>query len=448
MGPVLIVDDDRNLLKVIKGLLASEGIEALTAGGVDEALLIVHGREVSLIITDLRMPGKSGMDLLELCRAHRPAVPVVMVTAHGDIETAVTAMKRGAYDFITKPFDEQEFVNVVRMSLSESEKNRELISSYFDAGRQSYAEVIGQTPAIGRVMETVRKVATTDATVLITGETGVGKELIAKALHASSDRRDHPFVKVNCAAIPDTLAESELFGYERGAFTGAAVSKPGRFELAHRGTIFLDEIGDMAPAMQSRFLGVLQDREFTRVGGVKTIKVDLRVIAATNRDLDTDVPAGRFRADLLYRLKVVPIHVPALRERREDIPRLVGHFLEKCSARHRKAPPRVLPEVLAALTGYDWPGNIRELENVVERMVLLAEIEALGLDQVPAEIRGLAPSGEAGSFREKLDDVSHAAEKQMLLEALGKTDGNRTKAAQLLGISRRTLQNKIKEYGL
>jgi two-component system response regulator HydG len=284
--------------------------------------------------------------------------------------------------------------------------------------------------------------------VLITGETGVGKELIAKALHSSSSRCDHPFVKVNCAAIPDTLAESELFGYERGAFTGAAVSKPGRFELAQRGTIFLDEVGDMALAMQSRFLGVLQDRAFTRIGGVKTIQVDLRVIAATNRDLDADVTAGRFRADLLYRLKVVPIHVPALRERREDIPRLVGHFLKKCTARHRKALPLVQPEVLAVLTGYDWPGNIRELENVVERMVLLAETDAIGLDQLPAEIRGLAPSGAAGSFREKLDDVSRAAEKQLLLDAMGKTSGNRTKAAQLLGISRRTIQNKIKEYGL
>ncbi len=448
MRQILIIDDDRNHIKVLKGMLERDGFDIFTAFDVDSALPIIEQNDLDLVITDLKMPGKSGMDLLVLSRHRKPAVPVIMITGHGDIETAVAAIKSGAYDYITKPVDEHEFLNVVRKALAESEKNRELVSSYFDTESRFLPDVIGTAPAMQQIQQTVRKIAPTDSTVLITGETGVGKELIAKAIHSASNRNDQPFVKVNCAAIPETLAESELFGYERGAFTGAVTSKPGRFELAHQGTIFLDEIGDMPLPLQSRLLSVLQDKTIERVGGVKTIKVDVRIIAATNRDLHADVQQGKFRADLFYRLNVVPIRIPPLRERKEDIIPLLDYFLEKFAARHGKPAHQARPETTTALLRHDWPGNIRELENTVERMVLMAETDTLGLDQLPPEIRPDAPNPESSTFKERMDEISIASEKQMIVDALNRTNQNRTKAAELLGISRRTLQNKIKEHGL
>jgi DNA-binding NtrC family response regulator len=448
MRQILIIDDDRNHLKVLKGLLKLERFDIFTASDVDSALPIIGQNDLDLVITDLKMPGKSGMDLLVLSRQRKPAVPVIMITGHGDIETAVAAIKSGAYDYITKPVDENEFLNVVRKALAESEKNRELVSSYFDTESQLLPDVIGTTPAMEQIQKTVRKIAPTDSTVLITGETGVGKELIAKAIHSASNRQSQPFVKVNCAAIPEMLAESELFGYERGAFTGAVTSKPGRFELAHLGTIFLDEIGDMPLPLQSRFLSVLQDKTIERVGGVKTIKVDVRIIAATNKDLQSEVKAGKFRADLFYRLNVVPIHIPPLRERKEDIIPLLGYFLKKFAARHGKQAHTVRPETTAALLRRDWPGNIRELENTVERMVLMSETDSIGPELLPPEMRGTAEKCASITFKERVDDIVCTSEKQMIVEALNKTNQNRTKAAELLGISRRTLQNKIKEYGL
>jgi transcriptional regulator with PAS, ATPase and Fis domain len=309
-------------------------------------------------------------------------------------------------------------------------------------------DVIGRAPAIEQILQTVRKIAATDSTVLITGETGVGKELIARAVHLLSDRRNHAFIKVNCAAIPETLLESELFGYEKGAFTGAVASKPGRFELAHLGTLFLDEIGEMPLALQSRLLGVLQDKSFERVGGVKVVAVDMRIVAATNRDLPAEVREGRFRSDLFYRLNVVPIHVPPLRERRDDVPALVDHFLKRAAAKHRRKVSGVAPEAMAAFLRHDWPGNIRELENVLERMVLLGDTDVLGLDSIPPEIRGTFSAAKGADLKESVGLISQAAEKQMVIEALERTGRNRTKAAKLLGISRRTLQNKIREYGL
>lgn len=448
MRQILIIDDDRNHLKVLKGLLERERFDIFTASGVDSALPIIGQNDLDLVITDLKMPGKSGMDLLGLSRQRKPAVPVIMITGHGDIETAVAAIKSGAYDYITKPVDEHEFLNVVRKALAESEKNKELVSSYFDTENQLLPDVIGSSPAMEQIQKTVRKIAPTDSTVLITGETGVGKELIAKVIHSTSNRGNQPFVKVNCAAIPETLAESELFGYERGAFTGAVTSKPGRFELAHLGTIFLDEIGDMPLPLQSRFLSVLQDKTIERVGGVKTIKVDVRILAATNKDLQSDVQAGKFRADLFYRLNVVPIHIPPLRERKDDIITLLGFFLKKFDARHGKQAHTVRPETTAALLRHDWPGNIRELENTVERMVLMSETGVIGPELLPPELHGMAENCESSTFKERVDDIVCTSEKQMIVEALNKTNQNRTKAAELLGVSRRTLQNKIKEYGL
>ena len=448
MSLILIVDDDRNLCRVLKGLLEKAGSNVLTAYDVDTALPIIDKRDLDLIITDLKMPGKSGIDLLTSTQVRKPAVPVIIITAYGNIESAVDAIKKGTYDFITKPFDENELLNVIKKALSESSKNKELISAYFDKESHFLPDIIGNTPAIQKLLQTVQKIAPTDSTALITGETGVGKELIAKAIHSSSHRRSHIFVKVNCAAIPETLLESELFGYERGAFTGAVTTKPGRFEIAHRGTIFLDEIGEIPLHLQAKLLNVLQDRAFERLGGVKTIKVDIRIITATNKDLQAAAKSGAFRSDLFYRLNVVPIHIPPLRERKDDIIPLVDYFLKKYKTKYQKDVAHFSPEVIAAFANYDWPGNIRELENVLERMVVMSESDTVSLDQMPAEIRGIVPIIETSTLKEKIDTISHATENQIIIDALNKTNQNRTKAAELLGISRRTLQNKIKEYGL
>ncbi len=448
MACILVVDDDRNICKVLKGMLEETGMTVLTAHDVENAIATIEGRVVDLIITDLKMPGKDGMDLLALMRQQRPAIPVIMITGHGSIETAVEAMKKGAFDFVTKPFDEDELLNVIKKALAESRKNSELISSYFSEEDPSLYNIIGRSDAMKELLRIVRKTAATDSTVLITGETGVGKELIARAIHTGSSRRNQPFVKVNCAAIPDHLLESELFGYEKGAFTGAVTSKPGRFEIAHKGTLFLDEIGDMPLHLQAKLLSVLQDRTFERVGGVKTIRVDIRVLAATNKDLQEASHAGSFRQELFYRLNVVPFHIPPLRERIDDLGPLAEYFLDKFRSKHRKSIVLISPEVLTAFRAYAWPGNIRELENVMERMVVMSDADTLVPELLPSEIRGITRADESSSFRGRVENVCRITEKQMIIDALQKTDQNRTRAAKLLGISRRTLQNKIKEYGL
>jgi len=448
MALILVVDDDRNVCRVLKDLLERAGFEVLTAPDVDAAVPILKQQDLDLIVTDLKMPGKSGMDLLSLCHEARPAVPVIMMTAYADVEAAVTAMKKGAYDFFTKPFDENELLNVAKKAFGESKKNKELLSSYFDEASPFITEIIGKTPVIQQVLRMAQKIARTDSTVLITGETGVGKELIARAIHSASQRKSHPFVKVNCAAIPDTLLESELFGHEKGAFTGAVTNKPGRFEIAHQGTLFLDEIGEIPLHLQTKLLGVLQDKSFERLGGVKTMKVDVRIITATNQDLSSAVQSGTFRSDLFYRLNVVPIHVPPLRERKDDLIPLLNYLLDKFASKYGKKIGAISPEVMATFINYDWPGNIRELENVMERMVVMSETDSLSLDQVPPEIRGVVSTTEASTLKEKIETLSQVTEKQMIIDALNKTHQNRTQAAKLLGISRRTLQNKIKEYGL
>jgi len=445
---ILVVDDDRNHCKVLKGLLESTGYQALVAYSADAAMPIIDQKDLDLIITDLKMPGKSGMDLLTLCRERRPSVPVILITAYGTIELAIQALKKGAYDFITKPFDENELLNVIKKATLESRKNRELISAYFEKEQHFLPDIIGSTPAMQQVFETIQKIAPTDSTVLITGETGVGKELVAKAIHSASHRRNNTFVKINCTAIPETLLESELFGYERGAFTGAVTSKPGRFEIAHKGTVFLDEIGEMPLHLQAKLLNVLQDRAFERLGGMKTIKVDLRIIAATNVDLRNAVRSGKFRSDLFYRFNVVPIHIPPLRERKEDLLPLIQYLLNKFAGKYKKKKLDISPEALASFTNYSWPGNVRELENVLERIVVMSEQDSIDIDQVPLEIKGEVTSCEFSTFKEQMHSVSIVTEKKMIIDALNKTHQNRTKAAELLGISRRTLQNKIKEYGL
>ncbi len=448
MSLILVVDDDRNLCRVLKGLLEKADFEVLVSHDVDSALPIIKEKDLDLVITDLKMPGKSGMDLLTFGKDQKPATPMIMITAFGDIDSAVEAIKRGAHDFITKPFDENELLNVIRKALTESRKNRELLSAYFDHPNEFIPGFIGKTAAIQQILQTVQRIAPTDSTVLITGETGVGKEIIARAVHLASRRREHHFVKVNCAAIPETLLESELFGYEKGAFTGAVTSKPGRFEIAHQGTLFLDEIGEIPIHLQAKLLAVLQDKAFERVGGVKTTRVDLRIVAATNADLHAAIHSGKFRSDLFYRLNVVPIHIPPLRERKDDLVSLVDYFLNKFCAKYEKRASGISPDVMAAFGSYDWPGNIRELENVLERMVLMSETEKIGYDQLPPEIHKVEPTSQNSSLKVKMEDISRVTEKQMIIDALNRTNQNRTRAAELLGISRRTLQNKIKEYGL
>jgi two-component system, NtrC family, response regulator AtoC len=444
---ILIIDDDRNLLKILRDILEGGlAVDIVAASNAESALSAMESQAFDLIITDLKMPGKSGMDVLSFSLKKNPSIPVIMVSAFGSIEEAVNAMKQGAYDFITKPFDPDELLQVVRKALSESSKNKELLSPYFDDAGSFASDIVGKTLAIAQVLQTVKRVARADSSVLISGETGVGKELIARAIHLAGPRRTKPFIKVNCAAIPDTLLESDLFGHEKGAFTGAAITKPGRFELANGGTIFLDEIGELPLSLQAKLLAVLQDRAFERVGGVKTIRVDIRIITATNRDLAAECRGGAFRSDLFYRLNVVPLSIPPLRERREDVIPLAEYFANRLDVRYRRKVA-IPEEVLNAFVAYDWPGNIRELENVIERMFVLSEGSSLDPSLLPGEIRS-GITAKDSSFKSQTEAVSRSVEKQMIVNALNTTEQNRTKAAKILGISRRTLQNKIKEFSL
>jgi DNA-binding NtrC family response regulator len=447
-GKVLIVDDHPNVLVVLQDLLERAGFKVFTSGNYDEAIPFVEGEDLDVIITDLKMPGKSGMDLLNYSRKRRPDIPIIMISGHGDIEAAVTAMKNGAFDFISKPVDETELIPVVRRALSESGYNKEIVSDFFEEREEFDPGFIGSTSAVVEIFRTVGKIAPTDSTVLITGETGVGKELIARAIHLGSPRKGGPFIKVHCAAIPETLVESELFGFEKGAFTGAISPKPGRFELADGGTLFLDEVGEIPLQVQVKLLTALQDRAFERVGGVKTRKIDIRIVAATNRNLQSMVDEGSFRPDLFYRLNVVPISIPPLRERRDDIPLQAKHFLEKFALRHGKMIESITDDMIAAFLAYSWPGNTRELENVIERLVLLSEDGILDPHHLPAEIVSGGPPGPAEDFKGRVGDAASSAEKHLIREALEKAGGNRTRAAEVLKISRRTLYKKMKNYNL
>ena len=447
MPSILIVDDDRNLLKILGDTLERLAVDILTASNAESALSAIESQAFDLVITDLKMPGKSGLDVLAFSLKMKPSVPVIMISAFGSVEAAVEAMKRGAYDFITKPFNPDELLQVARKALAESRKNKELLSPYFDDAASFAPDIVGGTAFIARILDTVRKVAPADSSVLISGETGVGKELVARAIHLAGPRRARPFVKVNCAAIPDALLESDLFGHEKGAFTGAVVTKPGRFELANGGTLFLDEIGELPMNLQAKLLAAIQDKAFERVGGVKTLRIDVRIVAATNRDLAAACRNGSFRKDLFYRLNVVPIDIPPLRERREDIVPLAEYFAKRLESRYRRKTG-IPPQVLSAFIAYDWPGNIRELENAIERMFVLSEGALLDPNLLPDEIRSSTTPAQSSNFKSQAEAATRGTEKQMILNALNSTNQNRTQAAKMLGISRRTLQNKIKEYGL
>jgi nitrogen regulation protein NR(I) len=459
---VLIVDDEPNLRKILSAQLSRDGYDVLTAEDGEQGLLLLKEHHIDLVITDLKMPKVDGMTLLREALREDPELPIVMITAHGTVDTAVEALKLGAFDYLTKPFDKDEVRQIVGKAL----KTRQLAGEDASPARGNEGGarfgIIGGSDTLTELYGVLERVADTPTTVLITGESGTGKELVARALHAHSSRRDKPFIKVNCAAIPKELIESELFGYERGAFTGAVTSKPGRFELANGGTLFLDEIGEIPIEMQVKLLRALQESEFERVGGIKTIRVDVRLVAATNRDLKKLIASGGFRDDLFYRLNVVPIRLPALRERAGDIPVLVDHFLTKFNERLKKHVVGAELEALDLLSVYGWPGNIRELENVVERAVLFCDTQKLRVQDLPPELRGSSglttpPPSEAelqaalaseGGLKEHVKVAMSRLERELVGRALTQTGGNVTHAARLLKISRKGLPLKMKELGL
>ena len=447
---ILVVDDDPAHRAMLRTLLTGWGYRIKEADDGAGAIAVVHEQSFDLILMDIRMIKVSGLEALEEIKAFNPAIPVIIMTAYSSVESAVEAMKNGAYDYLTKPLDFDELRLTMERAMEHShlrEENRllrETLGAHFDT-----QNIIGTSPAMMRLMETVAQVAPSEATVLITGESGTGKEMIAGAIHFNSLRKDGPYVKINCAAITETLLESELFGHEKGAFTGAYRRKEGRFRQAHGGTLFLDEVSEMSLAMQVKLLRVLQERDITRVGGEEVMKVDVRIIAAANKDLITEIRAGRFRDDLYYRLNVVAIAMPPLRERREDIPLLAQHFLEQFSERNRKQIKGFTPQAMDRLLRYEWPGNVRELMNAVERAVVLARAEYLDEDEFPliqgeAGLKGEGPLEGAASIDLPLDEVERAT----ILRAMELTKGNKSEAARRLGITRRTLHKKLKTYGV
>jgi len=450
---ILIVDDEVNMRLVLKAMLKKEGYDVETAADGLEALALLRRHDITACITDLRMPKLDGMGLLNRMVEEYPSIPVIIITAHGTVETAVDALKKGALDYITKPFDQEELKNVISKAVKTrvlSEEEVQLAATELDRG-----EIVGSSPSTVKIFEIIKKVAPTTTTILITGETGTGKELVANAIHMNSPRKLNPFIKINCSAIAENLIESELFGYEKGAFTGAVSSKPGRFELAHKGTLFLDEVGDLPREIQVKLLRVIQDHEFERVGGLQTIKVDVRLVAATNRNLQQRVKEGYFREDLFYRFNVMPIYVPPLRERKEDIPALVGYFIEKFNRKLDRQIAGVDPEVMELLLDHDWPGNIRELENLAERLVLMAKGDQIVMGDVPAELieaveekAQTAAPDEKRSIKELIREKTGDIEKQMIVKVLAECEGNISKAARQLGLSRRGLHLKLAKYNL
>jgi DNA-binding NtrC family response regulator len=450
---ILIVEDEDKLRRVLSLHLQGEGFETDEARTAEEALPLAD--RAGLVLTDLRLPTVDGLTLMERLRLTAPATPVVVMTAYGSVEVAVEAMKRGAADFLPKPFSLDHLMTVVRKVMEVKTLREENVRLKEELGhRYAFDNIIGRGAKMREILASVERVAPTRTTVLLCGESGVGKDLIARAVHFHSPRAKHPFVKINCTAIPENLMESELFGYEKGAFTGAAQSKPGKFEQADTGTVFLDEIGDVPPSIQVKLLRVLQEREFERLGSNKTKSIDVRVIAATNVDLQRAIEEGNFREDLYYRLNVFPMTIPSLRERREDVPFLAEHFLERFAAQQGRARLRLSAEAQSKLVQYDWPGNVRELENVIERALVLAGGDVLREDDIRldhAPRRGSGNGGAAmvngdGFLPEGVSLDQH--EQQLIREALRRSGGNKSQAARLLGLSRNALRYRLAQMGL
>lgn len=436
---ILVVDDEKNMRWVLSKALRSSDYDVLEAASGPQALALAEKNPFDLVILDYKMPDMDGITVLKRLKESRPHVPVIMLTAHGNIENAVEAVKSGAAEYLTKPFDLEELKLAVSKATRVGELEREVDLLREEIRQKVDVEaVVGTSQAMAEIYDVVKKVATSNATVMIYGESGTGKERIARAIHELSPRAHGPYIQVACAALPETLLESELFGYEKGAFTGAVGSKPGRFELADGGTLFLDEIGEISPAIQVKLLRVLQERSFERLGGTRTLTVDVRIIAATNRDLLAAIDCGTFREDLYYRLNVVPITLPPLRDRKEDIPVLVGHFLERFGAGRRKVSKKALDALLA----YSWPGNIRELENTIERAVILSEGETLDADELPAEVREASrPGRRKAAARRGVWELPAAGMdlpeelRRLFDDALVRSKGSPAKAAKLLGLT-------------
>jgi two-component system NtrC family response regulator len=454
MDTILVVDDESNYLTVMEALLSATGYEVLTAPGALEALKIAGASDLDLVLTDMKMPRMSGIELLDELRRLYPDLPVIIMTAYGTVEKAVTAMKKGAFDYILKPFKNEEILVTIAKALEYRHlilKN--LLLSQELEKKYGFPNIVGESRVMQEILALVKRVASSRATVLVTGESGTGKELIARAIHQCSNRAQKPFISVNCAALTETLLESELFGHERGAFTHAVALRKGRFELADSGTLFLDEVAEMSQALQVKLLRVLQEMEFERVGGSRSIKVDVRVVAASNRDLKEEVEAGRFREDLFYRLNVVHLHIPPLRQRQEDTPLLTAHFIRKYAAENVRGKTRVTPEALKLLVQYAWPGNIRELENVVERAVILCHNNLITHNDLPGELAPAAPESRLDIDRfiplhTPLPEALEHIEEQMIRRALEQSGQVQVRAAELLGITKSLLQYKLKKYHL
>ena len=443
---ILVVDDEKNIREGLGRVLELDNYRVFLAANGREGLKLVERGDIDLVISDLKMPGGSGEELLKKTRDMYANLPVIILTGHGTVENAVQAMKDGAFDFLTKPINLEHFAILVKRALS----NRELILEHRHMQkelekRSQFANIIGESAAMHSIFDKVQQVAPTRASVLITGGSGVGKEVIAEAIHYTSPRKEKPFIKVHCAALTETLLESELFGHERGAFTGAVARKRGRFELAHLGSLFLDEIGEISQSVQIKLLRVLQDKQFERVGGEEVIETDVRIIAATNRNLMDDISTGRFREDLYYRLNVINIHIPPLKERNEDIPLLVAAFLKSFSRENGKNIEGIETKARMALYNYSWPGNVRELKNCIESAVVMTKSAILTLEDLPPHIGQTSP----GQSLRLSPGISIAeGEKEIIRSALSVNKGNKSKTAEVLGIGRKTLHRKIQEYSL
>jgi DNA-binding NtrC family response regulator len=456
MYRILVIDDEESIRELLKDFLESKGLDVITASNGSSGLSILKEEKLDLFLLDLMMPGMSGLDVLREADYGKIGIPSIVITAHATVQTAVEAMKLGAFDYITKPFNLEELYIAVNRALDVSKLQKENVRMKKELRKKfGYKKIIGNSAPIQNIIKFIEKIADTDSTVLVTGESGTGKELVAKTIHYHSSRSQKPFIPLNCGAIPKDILESELFGHEKGAFTGAVNARIGRFELANNGTLFLDEIGELAPELQVKLLRVLQEKEFERVGGVKTMKVDVRIIAATNRDLEKGVKEGTFREDLYYRLNVIPLHLPSLRKMKEDIPLFIEYFTREMSKRKKKEAPKISPEALTCMEYYRWPGNVRELENLIERLIILKEGDIVTPDDLPERLRekrqpeGLpsreqALSSDGVDLNLMLDEI----ENNMIVQALEISKGVKSKAASLLGLNRTTLIEKMKKKAI
>jgi two-component system NtrC family response regulator len=451
METILVVDDEKNYLVVLSAFLSEEGYETLTADNAQDALEIVESTDLDLVLTDMKMPSMDGIELLRRVKEMVPELPVVMMTAYGTVEKAVEAMQLGAFNFILKPFENETLKQIVDKAVRAYgviKENRRLVHAL--ENRYHFDNVVGKSKPMQAVFDTIQKVAHTKATVLITGASGTGKELIAKAIHFNSPRRNKPLVPVSCAALTETLLESELFGHEKGAFTGAIAMKKGRFELADGGTLFLDEIGEVPPSVQIKLLRVLEEMSFERVGGTRKIAVDVRLIAATNKDLKAEVERQRFREDLYFRLNVVHIQLPALKDRAEDIPLLAVHFVKKYAREAERGEMAVSPEAMRFLCSHSWPGNVREFEHAIERAVLFSKGNEITLDDLPKDLMSFADLEMPIDWQKlsSLPETLDAIEKRLIEKALVLSNNVQSRAANLLGIPRANLQYRLKKHNI